>query len=85
MNMTYKEILPGIKLRVIESTRFETNCISVSFMSEISDNCLRFTPFTIDGEQLESIHGENENVNVSALPKAVDFYKTFIEEAQKGL
>ncbi len=37
MNMTYKEILPGIKLRVIESTRFETNCISVSFMSEISD------------------------------------------------
>ena len=55
------------------------------FMSEISDNCLRFTPFTIDGEQLESIHGENENVNVSVLPQAVDFYKTFIEEAQKGL
>ncbi|MBE6912425.1 MAG: insulinase family protein [Ruminococcaceae bacterium] len=37
MNMTYKEILPGIKLRVIESTRFETNCISVSFMAGISD------------------------------------------------
>ena len=37
MNMTYKEILPGIKLRVIESERFETNCISVSFMSGISD------------------------------------------------
>lgn len=55
------------------------------FMSIVSDNCLRFTPFTIDGEQLDSIHGENENVSVSVLPQAVDFYKYFIKEAQSAL
>lgn len=37
MNMTYKEILPGVRLRVIESSRFETSCISVQFLSRISD------------------------------------------------
>jgi carboxypeptidase PM20D1 len=55
------------------------------FMSIVSDNCLRFTPFTIDSEQLDSIHGENENVSVSVLPQAVDFYKYFIKEAQSAL
>ena len=53
-----------------------------SYMSVICDNCLRFTPFTIDNEQLDSIHASNENIAVSALPKAVDFYKYFITEAQ---
>ena len=37
MNMTYKEIMPGMRLRVIESGRFETNCISVQFLSRSSD------------------------------------------------
>ncbi len=35
MEMTYKEILPGIKLRYIESDRFETSCISVQFKSKV--------------------------------------------------
>ena len=38
MNMTYKEILPGIKLRVIENGRFETNCISIQFLSRINES-----------------------------------------------
>ncbi len=37
MNMTYKEILPGVRLRVIESSRFETSCISLQFLSRISN------------------------------------------------
>lgn len=37
MKMTYKEILPGINLRVIESDAFETNCISIQFVSEINN------------------------------------------------
>lgn len=37
MNMTYREIMSGMKLRVIESERFETNCISVQFLSRSSD------------------------------------------------
>lgn len=45
------------------------------FMSQICDNCLRFTPFVISEEQLESIHGLNENIDVACLEPAVDFYK----------
>lgn len=33
MEMFYKNILPGINLRVIESDRFETSCISVNFLA----------------------------------------------------
>ena len=50
------------------------------YMSRVSDNCLRFTPFWIDDEQLESIHGINENIGVSALAPAVDFYKMILTE-----
>ena len=39
MNMTYKEILPGIRLRVIETSRFETNALSVQFLSSADEKC----------------------------------------------
>ena len=45
------------------------------YMSRVCDNCLRFTPFIIDQDQLASIHGLNENVDLSCLEPAVDFYK----------
>ncbi len=51
------------------------------YMSRVCDNCLRFTPFVIDDEQLDSIHGINESVEVSALAPAVDFYRYIIKEA----
>ena len=51
------------------------------YMSRVCDNCLRFTPFVIDDEQFDSIHGINENVEVSALEPAVDFYRYIIKEA----
>ncbi len=38
MNMTYGEILPGIKLRVLETDRFKTSCLSVQFLARISDD-----------------------------------------------
>jgi len=37
MNMTYKEILPGVNLRVVECSRFEANCLSVRFLA-VADN-----------------------------------------------
>lgn len=49
------------------------------FMSKICKNCLRFTPFEINDEQLESIHGLNENVDLSCLAPAVDFYKFLMQ------
>lgn len=45
------------------------------YMSRVCKNCLRFTPFIIDKDQLASIHGLNENVDISCLEPAVDFYK----------
>ena len=39
MNMTYKEILSGIRLRVIETSRFETNFLSIQFLSHADEKC----------------------------------------------
>lgn len=57
-----------------------TGASDCRFMSRVSENCLRFTPFIIDNKQLNSIHGVDENVNVSSLAPAVDFYKHVITE-----
>ena len=51
------------------------------FMWRLSPNCLRFAPFAISDEQLECIHGINENVDLSCLAPAVDFYRYIIKNA----
>lgn len=47
----------------------------------LTDCALRFTPFHISDEQLASIHGIDENVDIAVLPGAVDFYRYMIKEA----
>lgn len=54
-----------------------------SYMSRVSDDCLRFAPFAISQAQLASVHAIDENVDVAALAPAVDFYKYVIENADK--
>lgn len=65
------ECFPG----VVTSPYMMTGCSDCRFMSRVSDNCFRFTPFVIDSAQLETIHGKDENVEVKNLVPAVDFYK----------
>lgn len=66
-----RELFPDVL-----TSPYVTNTASdCRFMSRVSDNCFRFTPFTISDEQLDSIHGLNENVDVKCLAPAVDFYK----------
>ena len=48
------------------------------YFSIVSDSCIRFLPFVISDEQLDSIHGLNENVDVAVLSDAVDFYRYVI-------
>lgn len=48
------------------------------FMSRISDCCLRFAPFRISQEQMRSVHGLDENIDLDTLSPAVDFYKYLI-------
>lgn len=50
------------------------------YFNRVSKNCLRFVPFKIDKQQLDSVHGIDENVDIATLAPAVDFYKYFIHE-----
>ena len=45
------------------------------FFDIVCDQCIRFLPFTIDREQLDSIHGINECVSIDTLVPAVDYYR----------
>ena len=51
------------------------------YFSRVSDNCIRFVPFLINDQQLDSIHAIDENVDISTLAPAVDFYRYVIKEA----
>ena len=50
------------------------------YFDNISDNCFRFLPFLIDEQQLNSIHGVNENVDLSTLVPAVHYYRILMQE-----
>ncbi|MCQ2409953.1 MAG: M20/M25/M40 family metallo-hydrolase, partial [Clostridia bacterium] len=64
-------VFPG----VISSPYIMTGASDSRYMDRVCDNCIRFAPFKISDEQLGGIHGLNENVDISALAPAVDFYK----------
>ncbi len=64
---------------VIATPYVMTGASDCRYMSRISKNCLRFVPFTVSDEQLESMHGFDENVDIECLPKAVEFYKYIME------
>ena len=51
------------------------------YFGRVCKNCIRFVPFKIDNQQLNSVHGIDENVDISTLAPAVDFYKYVIKEA----
>ncbi len=51
------------------------------YFGKVCDSCLRFVPFKIDKQQLDSVHGIDENVDVATLAPAVDFYKYVIKQA----
>ena len=65
------EVFPG----VATVPYIMTGASDLRFMEVLSENCLRFAPFHVDDQQLSAIHGINENVYVSALAPAVEFYK----------
>ena len=66
---------------VIPAPYLMTGASDSRYMSRVCDTCLRFAPVHITEKQMESIHGIDENVDLSALAPAVDFYKYMISEA----
>ncbi|MGN0464706.1 MAG: M20/M25/M40 family metallo-hydrolase [Acutalibacteraceae bacterium] len=51
---------------------------------EICPDCIRFAPLYLSASQLASMHAENENINVSALAPAVDFFKYLMENGENA-
>lgn len=70
-------VFPG----VITSPYVMNGASDCRFMSRVSNNCLRFAPFQITDEQMDSIHGLNENIDLKSLVPAVEFFKYIIMEA----
>lgn len=70
-------VFPG----VITTPYLMTGASDSRYMDRVCDTCLRFAPFRISQVQMDSIHGIDENVDLSALAPAVDFYKYIITEA----
>ncbi len=58
-----------------------TGGTDAKFYSPVCDNCIRFAPLYIDGQQYESIHGLDENIYQGTLPMGVDFYKEIIKRS----
>ena len=50
------------------------------YFSRNSENCLRFLPFKISDQQMASIHGYDESVDIDTLAPAVDFYKFMMKK-----
>ena len=69
------EVFPG--LPVIPYVM--TGGTDAAYYQKICDACIRFSPVLYSSEQMDSMHGLNENVDTVSLPGAVDFYKTIIK------
>lgn len=46
----------------------------------VSDNTYGFVPIMVSDEQLDSIHGDNECLDVDNLPRAIKFYKSLMRK-----
>ena len=55
-----------------------TGATDARFYQEICDHVFRFAPVIYGPEQMKGMHGLNENIEISCLPGAVDFYRNLI-------
>ncbi len=68
---------------VITSPYISTGASDSKYFSDLSDNVFRFAPFTVTDEQLDSMHAKDENIDISTLIPAVEFYKNLIRKMGK--
>lgn len=57
-----------------------TGGTDAAYYQKICNACVRFSPVVYGPEQMESMHGLNENIETASLPGAVDFYKALIKK-----
>ena len=56
-----------------------TGATDARHYQEICENVVRFAPVIYGPEQMQGMHGLNENIEYDCLPGAVDFYKNLID------
>ena len=56
-----------------------TGATDARHYQEICENVVRFAPVIYGPEQMQGMHGLNENIEFDCLPGAVDFYKNLID------
>ena len=69
-------VFPG----VIPAPYLMTGASDSRFMGRLCDTCIRFAPIHATDAQMNGIHGIDENIDLSALAPAVDFYKYILTE-----
>lgn len=68
------ECFPG----VVTAPYISTGASDSKYFSDLSENLFRFAPFTVTDEQLDAMHAPDENIDVSTLIPAVEFYKNLM-------
>ena len=48
--------------------------------TDVTDSVVRFAPIIMDSQQLNSVHGIDENIYVESLKRAVEFYTKLVIE-----
>ena len=74
-----EEVLREIYPDTIPSPYVMTGGTDAYYYAPVTENAIRFAPIYIDAQQLGSVHAKDENVFVSSLPKAIEFYKTVVK------
>ena len=70
-----KKIFPGIGIMPY----VVTGGTDSRFYDSVCDNCIRFSPINTEPDQMNSMHGIDENIFITTLPQAVDYYKELIK------
>ena len=78
LRKTVEETFPGCPV----SPYVMTGATDARFYQEICGNVFRFAPVIYGPEQMKGMHGLNENIGISCLPGAVDFYRNLIRASQ---
>ena len=76
---TIGKIFPGIGIMPY----VVTGGTDSRFYGEVCDSCVRFSPINMGPEQMDSMHGINENIEQGTLPDAVDYYKEIIKAQER--
>lgn len=69
------ETFPGI----VVTPYAMTGGTDARYYTSVCDNALRIAPILCTNEQLSTIHSYDENISISTLPSAVDFYKKVVQ------